>query len=230
MKNKKRVLEFASEYLEIPDVKPAKGFIPEWYKSIKGYNNNNIKFNDDMRYANIKSCMPFLDTLTSGYMVELWTDIHVTGPAGNKLIRWASQPDPLGMRKDFGDMMPAPKGYSDQQFGWRTVNIVKLPPGYSMLMTHPFNRLDLPFITVSGIVDLDTVLGEGNFPFFIRDDFEGVIPAGTPIYQILPFKRENWVSVKNQSIVEESERTVTKIRRKFYGYYKANIWKKKLYD
>ena len=32
---------------------------------------------------------------------------------------------------------------------------IETPPGYSMLITHPFNRPDLPFTTLTGLVDCD---------------------------------------------------------------------------
>jgi hypothetical protein len=31
-----------------------------------------------------------------------------------------------------------------------------------------------------------------NFPFFLKKDFNGIIKAGTPIIQAIPFKRETW--------------------------------------
>jgi hypothetical protein len=34
----------------------------------------------------------------------------------------------------------------------------------------------------------------GNIPFFIKEGFSGVIPKGTPIAQVIPFKRESWTS------------------------------------
>ena len=33
---------------------------------------------------------------------------------------------------------------------------IEAPPGYSLLFTHPVNRTDLPFTTLTGLVDCDT--------------------------------------------------------------------------
>jgi len=33
-----------------------------------------------------------------------------------------------------------------------------MPAGYSLLITHPFNRHDLPFVTLTGLVDADSLL------------------------------------------------------------------------
>jgi hypothetical protein len=71
---------------------------------------------------------------------------------------------------------------------------IELPPGYSLLVTHPINRADLPFVTLTGLVDADRY-GDNfiNFPARWRDpNFQGVLPKGTPLAQCLPIKREEW--------------------------------------
>ena len=65
---------------------------------------------------------------------------------------------------------------------------VELEPGWSLLATHPLNRFDLPFTTLSGLVDADRFHDVGIlFPAVWRDrDFTGVLPRGTPVAQCLP--------------------------------------------
>src|SRR5215472_2332366 len=49
----------------------------------------------------------------------------------------------------------------DGEFSWD----FETPPGYSLLCTHPINRTDLPFRTVTGLVDCDTFYDTPlNFP------------------------------------------------------------------
>jgi hypothetical protein len=71
---------------------------------------------------------------------------------------------------------------------------IELPPGYSLLVTHPFNRGDLPFRTLSALVDADRYSDNFlNFPARWRDpDFRGVVEKGTPVAQCVPIKRETW--------------------------------------
>ena len=73
---------------------------------------------------------------------------------------------------------------------------IELPPGYSLLVTHPINRHDLPFVTLTGLVDADRY--RDNFMHFparwLDPDFNGVLPKGTPVAQCLPIKRENWTA------------------------------------
>jgi hypothetical protein len=71
---------------------------------------------------------------------------------------------------------------------------IELPPGYSLLATHPINRPDLPFVTLTGLVDADRYHDNYiSFPARWRDpDFNGVLPNGTPVAQCVPIKRESW--------------------------------------
>jgi hypothetical protein len=71
---------------------------------------------------------------------------------------------------------------------------IELPPGYSLLVTHPVNRNDLPFLTLTGIVDADRYRDNFiHFPAYWREaGFNGVLPKGTPVAQCLPFKRDAW--------------------------------------
>jgi hypothetical protein len=56
------------------------------------------------------------------------------------------------------------------------------------------NRPDLPFVTLSGMVDSDRYRDNFiNFPAYWRDrDFNGVLPKGTPLAQCIPIKRDEW--------------------------------------
>jgi hypothetical protein len=71
---------------------------------------------------------------------------------------------------------------------------IEAPPGYSLLFTHPVNRADLPFTTLTGLVDCDTFNNSPvNFPARWHDpNFNGVLPKGTPVAQCLPIKRDSW--------------------------------------
>jgi hypothetical protein len=115
-------------------------------------------------------------------------------------------------------------------FVWQTMVALNLPKGYSCIITHPLNRHDLPFISLSGIVDADSMLNEGSIPFYIKEDFEGLIKTGTPILQVIPFKREGWKLEEKKGLLEKA--TVNGIRslNYSYGWYKKYVWKKKEFN
>ena len=77
-----------------------------------------------------------------------------------------------------------------------------------------------------GIVDTDTYKASVNFPFVLNepDTFEGLIPAGTPIAQVIPFKRESWeISIGVETDVVETQKVGLKLRSKFFDSYKTQF-------
>jgi hypothetical protein len=99
------------------------------------------------------------------------------------------------------------------------------------LATHPLNRHDLPFITLTGIIDGGVVMqSRGNFPFYIKEGFEGIIPKGTPIIQLIPFRQENWKSKKRVGLIEEGKKHNFLASSVISDWYKKTFWIRKKYD
>jgi hypothetical protein len=122
---------------------------------------------------------------------------------------------------------PVPIGCNDTNFIWHFLVSIKVKRGYSFLISHPFNRYDLPFITLSGVIDGGYAMGDGNLTFFMKQGFEGIIPKGTPIAQILPFKNEKWNLKKQDGLYNESSINNEKTKSVLFGWYKNTYWKKK---
>ena len=98
------------------------------------------------------------------------------------------------------------------------------PNKYSLLITHPLNRTDLPFLVSSGFVDSDkTQLSFGKLPFFLKEDFEGIIKAGTPYAQLIPIRRETFKLIEKTSLIESAKKLSIKSQSVFSGWYKKNV-------
>jgi hypothetical protein len=86
--------------------------------------------------------------------------------------------------------------FEDDRFLIKFHNLwtIEAPEGYALLFTHPVNRFDLPFTTLTGLVDCDRYHDNWiHFPAHWHDaSFSGVLPKGTPVAQCLPVKREKW--------------------------------------
>jgi hypothetical protein len=69
---------------------------------------------------------------------------------------------------------------------------IELETGWSLMATHPINRLDLPFRTLTGLVDSDRFHDVGVFfpAIWVDPDFSGTLTAGTPVAQCFPVSRE----------------------------------------
>jgi len=211
------------KYVEIP--KPAKNFIPDWWKDQEFLIKDSDNVFGDLSF---KACVPFLDSLTNGYMVYTSQDILVKIENKNPSMFWKTTPRPVLVRNQ-KENLPVPIGHYETHFAWDLPYGYQLPKGYSILITHPLNRFDLPFTTVSGIID-DSVPWGGRFTFWLKKDFEGVIPKGTPIAQIIPIKRDSWKSERADNLIEYAKIKYHKKSSVFSGYYKKIIHKKKSFE
>lgn len=217
---------------------PAITMVPEWYKSLTLYGDtNDIKnlnpvnhVGTDGTLVDTKKCMPMFDALTSGYYYLLEDDLHVSlNDDGFPTLTWKGDVMLIDKRPTL--QIPVPGNCHQLHFGFRMNWFYRTPPGYSVLVTHPMNRYDLPFYTLSGMVDSDIWGLPVFFSFFLKRDFIGTIPKGTPIMQFIPFKRDEWeIEIKtDKKSIEEEEFKAEKRRTMVTGYYKEDVWQKKEY-
>jgi hypothetical protein len=215
----------SNKFVDISVDKPvsSKMSIPSWYKNVKNTN--------DISKKNVKMCMPFLDAFCSGYIQHTWCDIYISNNNGE--ISYKSSSDIVKIIDHRDEVnTKITQEYYPIEFIWLTPWIAKLPRGYSMLYTHPLNRNDLPFHTLSAVVDCDEYYFTmfGNYPFYVKNNFSGIIPAGTPMFQMIPIKRENWDMSFEKWNEEKATKRVSIIKKNFLGVYKNKYWKKKSYN
>jgi hypothetical protein len=81
------------------------------------------------------------------------------------------------------------------------------------------------------IVDTDKHTTPVNFVFSLNNsNFEGLIPAGTPMVQVIPIKRNVW-KMKKGGIKEivNGKKASDKINTRFFDRYKTFFWTRKSY-
>lgn len=227
--------------------KPAKMLTPTWFKEAPKWQSKSKRLNKTIDYIRTisfrneeqvdntyKMCVPLLDTMTSGYMITLPATLIVgldigedykslpilTPSAGWELYDTVS----TQAKNNF----PAPVGHYETIFRWKNNWKIVTPKGYSVLITHPHQRYDLPFTTMNGFIDTDNHINSIYLPFFLKENFEGVIPMGTPIAQIIPIKRDTWRS-EIKLIPRAAGLGLKQIKQSFDRYYKTFIWQKKEY-
>lgn len=213
--------------------KPSKNFIPEWYKNITRFEKGakKIAWPSNYRTPNftIKACVPFLESMSNGYMVYLNDDIFVEQTNGYPNMRWHPNQTLVDSHSEHQFPMegiPFSDIFYEIPFKFTYSWQIKVPKGYSVMFSHPQNRIDLPFYTFSGLVNCDEYNLPVNFPFLLKKGFEGIIKSGTPISQLTIIKNESWKS----NIEEYNEDITFKAFRNFYkhayGFYKKNVWNK----
>ena len=222
----------------VPPPRPAKEFLPQWYKDLPPYRSGykaQYDFETNRVNTTAKACMPFFDSLVAGYIQHTWCDILVSYNKFGQVEISGTGPahDIVTMRSpaDYEYNPPKPGDEFHDEFNWRTRWEPKTPKGWSTLYMHPLNRYELPFLSSSGIIDTDLWWQTGNVPFYLKKDFEGIIPTGTPMYQMVFFKRENWKSEVMMDYTEAEQIKDDYVVRKYAGFgYKKAIWQKKNYD
>lgn len=206
---------------------PAKKYLPSWYKSMPLYINKN-SMGIEGHILSIKGCTPFLDAISSGYYILLNSDVVVSiNEKNNHIIQWRTETDIVSTHKfEQTNGISGLEEYDKFPFKWNNFYNIKTPKGYSTLFTHPLGIKDLPFYSFSAIVDTDTFNIPIHFPFFLKNDFEGVIKRGTPIIQLIPFKRDSW-EMKIGDVEKNIEKNQHLLLSNIKSSYKKMFWSKK---
>lgn len=219
---------------------PIKLNIPEWYK----------KLDHTLLNKTVKGCMPFLDTLTSGYLLKMPQDFNLRHNVENEhglkdsfqtfgLYNQSQLLIAKNINLNSGIDIHPIKQLTGSPFVDKNKNLpfykimnpwkIKTPKGYSCLFISPLNNADDRFSIIPGIVDTDTFPNEINFPIVINGDkypiLETTIKKGMPYVQIIPFKRDAWkMTFKSRKQKEIQNSTL------FYGLKILNIYKEKYWN
>jgi len=243
-----KVIEFSAheDYFALKEdyPTPIKLNIPEWYKKL------------EHNYLNktVKGCMPFLDTLISGYLLKTPQDFNIRHNVDNENEEGKKFKDSF---QTFGlhdqlqlliakqvnlnsgiDVHPI-KQLEGSPLIEKNKNLpfykilnpwkIKTPKGYSCLFLPPLNNSDDRFSIIPGVVDTDTFPNEINFPIIINGDkypvLKTTIEKGTPYVQIIPFKRDSWKMKLKTRTQKEVQNS-----RLFYGLKILNIYKDKYWN
>jgi hypothetical protein len=217
--------------LELPQ--PASKSIPDWYKNMDSYISKEKKpVGAGKTDSTIKKCMPVFDAITAGYVIktpaDIWVSIKDIDGVKSQYFEWSN----FGLI-EFHPIEQAPEHPNKKPYAYpKFINpwSIKTPKGYSVLFVQPMHRESI-FTILPGIVDTDTYTAAVNFPFVINDPtFEGLIPEGTPLAQIIPIKRDSWkTNIGSDEELKEQRNIATKLKTKFFDGYKIMFWNKKEY-
>lgn len=198
----------------------ASTMIPDWYKKTSSYvDDKKIPDGDGNTTGTIKKCMPVFDAISAGYLILSPADIYVSIIDGVQRFQWANF-SLIGFHPiQQAELHPLKKPHAYPK--WINPWSIRTPEGYSTLFVHPMHR-DLPFTIMPGVVDTDTYFAPVNFPMVINDpNFEGYIPQGTPIAQVIPFKRDNWeIQYGTKEDLEAQKQVSIQLQTKFFDRYK----------
>jgi len=174
----------------------ARAALPEWLRTMPA---SAFSPSHGHEVRTVKQCPPFIDAMMYGFVIPLPCDVHVSN--GEMTWDWALPPLSVvdHTRSPISFHVPAqlegsPLHSADQvAVKFNCFWTIELEPGWSLMATHPVNRSDLPFRTLSGLVDSDSFHDVGIFfpAVWLDKDFSGTLARGTPIAQCFPVPRQS---------------------------------------
>jgi len=223
-------------YFEIcPKPFPASQALPQWWKdaspyikSIENPTGKKIIVQNGESNASFKKCTPMLDLLSAGYIVPLWADVQVRKVDNIPILSWRVSKNVF--EEHSGQEVEVPNGYEKTQFKFLNQWIPKLPKGYSALIISCPGYPNTPFKAMQAIIDYDKTTHALFPPVYLKENFEGIVEKGTPMFQIIPFKRNNWES--KFSFLENGKNDVyfnRDVKATIVNNYVKNFWEKKSY-
>lgn len=231
-------IKFSSPIFDLIDQPtPSVLKIPKSYKKMSPFFSS-----DKYDSVTIKKCIPFLDALTIGYIITTPIDYFIKISEEKEEIKFDLKYDenvPDVFRHAIGisnhDNKQVPEGVRNQYrtvdaiMKWINAWTIKTPPGYSCVFTNPFNR-NLPFRIIDGVVDTDQYNLPIHFPFYWTQDYsikETLLPKGTPLALVIPFKREDWKMKIEKGSIDNVLKNQLKLSHYIIDKYKRLFWRKK---
>jgi len=177
----------------IPEPARSVRFAPEWFRNLP--REMGMNYPNGLPALTAKGCLPMTDAFALGFTIPLPFEVRFTVPADPMLIRfsWAEGLPfaPIEQHHPAQLGAPAPPFGRTRPLKFTNPWRIKVPEGYSLLFVHPLNRPDLPYTCFSGLVDGDRFATTVNFPFFwTGEPGDYVLPAGAPIAQVIPLRRD----------------------------------------
>ena len=208
-----------------PNPKPASHFIPKEYKELERFTDKNL------HQPTVKTCIPFLDSLTMGYIIPFDQDYLVDPVEDDFSVTPASkEQDDFGFHNQTQLPKEWKKTTGSNAGKFHNKWLIKTPPGYSCLFVKPMNRLEPRFEIISGCVDTDTYINVINFPFILhKRDEQFLIKKGEPMVQVIPFKRESYKMWSGFYFEKLHSKTLKMLGSEWMDRYKKYFWNKKSY-
>jgi hypothetical protein len=164
--------------------KPAKFFIPQWFKDITN--------KDPMT---VKSCPSFPDYFSQGYVLPMWTDTKIK--SNGDVWSWETAIKDFSFshhtNNQFLDHANAKFNGVDGQFvfkancPWRIIT----PPGWSVLQLPLFYHFNEDYSVLPGVIDTDIYYEINQQVLYHGNGKEIKIKSGDPFVLYIPFKRSN---------------------------------------
>ncbi len=201
--------------------KPAKNFIPKWFKDIPS-----------SEPMSVKNCPSFPDYFSQGYILPMWCDVKLVYKKEDDIWEWKASSSLFSWEShsnsQFIDHTKSNFLGVDGQFifkancPWRVVT----PPGWSVLQLPLFYNFNKDWSVLPGVIDTDIHSEINQQVLYHGNDKEIEIKQGDPFVLYIPFKRSDKLDYelryKNNNDEESFHKQFLGLNGKFRpnGYYR----------
>lgn len=189
---------------------PARERLPDWFRKLPAVDKTQLSTTNNG--LTIKRCMPFLDALMAGWILPLAATVRleISDSGRNVDTGWDFDRPMVSNHNAYqvAGHPSQPRPPSKFHNYWT----IRTPKGWSCLFVPPLNQPNGVVDVVAGIVDTDEYHALINFPFFATaPDGLYTLEKGTPLVQVIPFKRSD-VALPGVVRAETAAETAARLR------------------
>ena len=167
---------------------PAKEAMPDWFKRLPPI--DKARRSPTNHALTVKRCMPFLDALTTGWILPLAATVRLEIRDEGRIVDAGWDFDRVMVSNHSIHQVTGNPREPRPPSKFHNYWTIRTPPGWSCLFVPPLNRPNPVVEVVAGVVDTDSYVSQIHFPFFaIAADGHYVLEKGTPLVQVIPFRR-----------------------------------------
>ena len=164
--------------------RPAKHFIPKWFKDIPNTANMTVKV-----------CPSFPDYFSQGYILPMWSDVQIVYNGQDWAWQTPTDKFPWSMHSNdqFLDYVHPSFNGDGAQFVFKAVCPWRIvtPPGWSVLQLPLFYHFNKDYSVLPGIIDTDIHHEINQQVLYHGNGKEVIIKCGDPFVLYIPFKRSD---------------------------------------
>lgn len=193
----------------IPAPVRAKTALPDWFRKLPPLDTAHVSATNSG--ITVKRCMPFIDAMAAGWVIGLAATVRMDISEGGRRVDCGWDFDRTLVSNHASHQVAGNPREPLPPCKFHNYWTIRTPPGWSCLFVPPLNRPNGVFEIVAGVVDTDTYQSEIHFPFFATgEDGLHVLERGTPIVQVIPFRRQTSdldADIRSESETEGTVRT-----------------------
>ena len=166
--------------------RPAKNFIPQWFKDIPSQVEDTVT---------VKNCPSFPDYFSQGYIIPMWTDAKMEFEHGVPRFELSAKRFSFDIHsnKQMLDYKKATFNGIKGQFVFKALSPWRIitPPGWSVLQLPLFYHFNQEWSVLPGVIDTDIHSEINQQILYHGNGKEVTIKCGDPFVLYIPFKRSD---------------------------------------